>query len=601
MIPEPYWTIGKHILLISATWMLASIPGIILLNFWQRNLTESLSETARKMWSFGPGGFTAYDYFRTSLAAAYAALGAHSVRVVLERKHKELRQALDSIRQVLDRRVQQIAAASAGTDGGSLIDLLRGFRADVDRALEFGMLEDGFVDDTVKRKKALLYIVLCLLGVILLSAVNFGLLYLYFSESTEGQRIPYLGIDLALGLALLLPGVELCSGIGAKLIEEMESFGKYLLLVGAALVLVALGSWEYTIFYLLFEGQFEQMMQFEQGGLMHQLTSAVGPGLTFLQSLFGYMVMKYVGEWRELRTHQTIRDQIGDANRFVGGLESRYGAIERASSAACHSLDEFANQLSGRGQAELPVASAIAEQRETLRAAIDEVSPERWPAFTAGSDSEQKAVKAQAWVLALLSLATIGLFTWAAAPTIARSEIFDLDSFFVSTLIACGTGVVCFVAGMHLFDRTTIAYETQSHWRDAISPRDVVYRLAAATVLLVAILGIAWVCFDVSGLAGMSRALMLIGLLIGIAVCGSYNDLVGQGFGFLWQGIVAIARFILATLKYVVWGLLILLVALAAGFIHLVIAVVAWPMTLLLAYLRRTKEEAQGRPGPVTS
>ncbi|HZF94299.1 MAG TPA: hypothetical protein VEZ20_05420 [Allosphingosinicella sp.] len=582
MAESIFWT--------TALWLFLSIPCYWLLRGWQRYLTPSPRETASRLWSLGPGRFAALTRFRERTARAYEALGGHSLRVLFEHKHRKLGRELASIRQVLDRRLQQIAAASLRGGGGSLVDLLRGFKADVDRALTFGTLEDGFVDDTLRRKKAVFYTTLSVIFALVLAAANFGLLYLFFSESFEGQRIPLLGLELAFALSLLFPVLEFAAGVGGKIAEEAGAVAKYVGFAVAALALLGFGSLEYIIFYQLFDGLFEQMVGFERGGTAHALTSLVGPALTLLEAVFGYMAMKHIGEWRELRTHQTIRGQIADANRFVAGLEGRYHEIDRAASAAGHSVDELANQLSGRGEAELPVASAIAEQREALRSAIDGVNPERWPAHKPGSDSEEKSVKALSWILAVLALAGAAIFTLAAGPTIERSGIFGRDADLIGYVVALGAAAACFVAGSHLFDRTTVAYDTGSEWRAAIAPRDNAYRMAAAFTLLIAVAGTAWICIEVAGVPGIARALFLIALLVAMAMAGSYHDMIARGAGFLVRMAAAAGILAGAGIAYLLWGAATLAATLLAGFLHILLALAAWPLTWLASRVRAKTE-----------
>lgn len=583
------YTIGLLILL----WLLVSIPAYWLLSGWQRIGTETPAETARWFFRYIPNFAGHYANFKARWDAAVERLGASSVRVMVDRKHRQLRRDLTRIRANIDRCLQQISAASAGHEGGTLIDLLRGFQSDTQRALQFGTIEDGFVDDTVARSKARFSATTAVIFMFVITAANFGLLYLFFDEFFAGLRVPYIGIQLALALALAFPIVEAAGGFAGEMLARSEA-GRAMTTVGLAvivLVVIVLGALEFVIFYQLLGPLFQAIRSFPRDGLMHMAVSFVGPAFTALEAIFGFIATRNLLRLRELSAHISIRDQISDAREFVDGLESRYGRIDRAAAAAIQSIDELECQFQGRRNGEIPVASTLAEQREALKSAINDVDPERWAGHVPAGDGDRAAVTTQAWILPLLIIAALAFFSLVAGWVLARSGIAGRYGFWIDALIALVTASSCLLAGAHLFDRTTVAYDTGSEWRDAIAPRDSAFPVAALAILATAAAGTTYACIAADGWTGIAAALLLVAVLIGVAIAGSYLDLAARGFSFLITILPLIALFALSTLALGGWATLLIAAGIIAAAIHAIVALLAWPLTWLLS-LRRSPAPA---------
>src|SRR4029453_315506 len=114
---------------------------------------------------------------------------------------------------------------------------------------------------------------------------------------------------------------------------------------------------------------------FEPNGIAHMLVALVGPALTAAEAMFGFGIARNLLRLKELGAVKTIKDHVSLAQRFVNGLESRYGRIEDAAARASQSIDEFAAQVKGRGEADLPAVTALAEERGKFLEAVDSVNP----------------------------------------------------------------------------------------------------------------------------------------------------------------------------------------------------------------------------------
>ncbi|MFC7499024.1 hypothetical protein ACFQRC_07290 [Enterovirga sp. GCM10030262] len=579
--------------LLTILWVLVCIPAFALLAGWRRIGTESPAETARWFLDRRPDIARHYSAFRVRFAAAADTLSGATVRVMVDRLHRRLRRNLAAIRAEIDRRLQRISSASTAREGGTLVDLLQSFKADTDRALEFGTLEDGFVDNSVARSKARLSASLAIAFALIIAAANFGLLYMFFNEAYPG-RIPYLDIKLAVALALFFPLVEAAAGVAGEILNS-SSTSALIRSVGVAVivaVMVALGALEFVIFYQLFGELFRSLEAFPRDSLMHTLVALVGAALTVLQAIFGFVAARSLLHLRELGTYISIRDQVADARAFVDGLESRYAAIDNAAAGAARSIDELAAQLRGRGEAELPVASALAEQRDALRAAIDEVNPEKWPADVAASDADRTSIAAQAWLFPILVLAALAFFTLAAGATIERSAVAGPDAWLEGILVAFAAGIAAIIAGAHLFDRATLAYQSGDEWRDAISPRDSAFRVFALVILVIASIGTLWLCIHADGWLGLAEGLLLVAILLALAVAGSYLDLLLRGLAFLAVvlGLAIVLTFLMLVLS--AWTALLVFGAILAFLVHALAALLAWPLAWALS-LRSDRNSAQ--------
>lgn len=577
---EQFIQLGTTIVYGTLLWALAAIPAAILIYAIGRFAPNRPGEASNRLLDRWPGPSDASLQFKARKADARRQLELGTVRIFLDRKHNRLKRELVQIRATIDRRLQQITRASRSTGGTSLLDLLAGFKADTDRALKFDEIDDALVDKSIRLSKAKTNFAIFLIAIIVVTLFNLGLLYLFFDEFFGGLTLPYLGIEVAILAAAFFPFLESFGGLAAEAIREKDDSPSATLLKSAALVfgIFSLASLEYYIFYKLFEGGFKGQLDFPEGGLFHKTISLVGPTLTIFQAMFGYGIARELDRIKEFGTIKSIKEHIAAAKKFVDGLEGRYDRIEAAAARASESIDEFAAQVRGRGEAQLPAVSLLSDERKRFIEAVDSVNPNRWKRDVAPSDGDIDAVTAYAWFLPIGVAFVLGVFSFVFAPAVQESGLFPASPS-LAIWLSLLTGLVALLAGGLLFDRASSAVEHDSTWKDVLSPRDSAFKVFGLIALFAIVIGISWICITANGWIGVAQSVLLIGILAAVCWASSYIDLMLRGVAYLgsilWSGIV----WLLSAIVRLGWyAILLLTVALVATFLFL-LHVIAWPVT----------------------
>lgn len=594
---EQFLQVGATIVYWTFLWLLLSVPAALILFAFGRFFPNQPGEAAGAIMRRRPQPTDATIKFREGKEAARQRLELGTVRILLDRKHARLKRELNQIRATLDRRLQQITHASKSTSGASLIDLLTGFKADSERARQFDEIEDNLVDKSTERAAAKFKAWALIIFALLITVVNSGLLYLFFDEMFAGLTVPYLSVELAMVVALLFPILEMGGGVGSELAQEKSDSAGTKLIVYAvvALMAIALGSLEYMIFFQLLAGAFEGQLAFEANGIVHKMVALVGPALTAAEAMFGFGIARNLLRLKELGAVKTIKDHVSLAQRFVNGLESQYDRIEEAAARASQSVDEFAAQVKGRGEAELPAVTLLAEERGKFLKAVDSVNPNRWKRQVEPAPGDVDAVTAYAWFLPIGVALLVTVFAFVFGPAIEKSGLFPTSPG-TSVGLAVAAALVALVAGGTLFDRATSAVEHDGNWKDVLSPRDGAFKVVSVFALALIAGGIVWICVTADGLVGVGEAAILIGIIAGLSWASSYVDLMLRGLAYLgtviWQALVWLVR----ALVRLAWVAILLLIAGLAALVLLILHIAAWPFTLLKSLF--DKQDGATEPVP---
>ena len=562
-----YWTM---------LWALVSIPASLALFAIARFFPVNPRDAASAISARKPAQSDATSRFRQALESAKRRLDLGTVRVLLDRKFLRLKRDLNALRKTLDQRLSQITFASKAGDGKSLIQLLEGFSSDIELAQQFNVIDEDLVDHSKTLATARLKAFTLSAFALLIAVVNSGLLYLFFDEMFAGLTVPYLSIELALVAAVLFPLLELGGGIGSELAKEKSDGIGTKLIVYAAVVflMIALGTLEYIIFYQLLAGAFEGSVAFAKDGAAHLMVALVGPALTVAEALFGFGIARNALLLKELGAVKSIKGQVLQANRFVEGLDTRFDQINTAAMHARQSVEEFADQLRGRDEAQMPAASALAEERTKFVAAMDAVNPGKWPRIVDPSQGDVDAVTGYSWALALGAFVAVTVFTVVLAPEISSSIGSSREA---SIALAFAGALVPLFVGGALFDRAASAVSQDLDWRDVFSPRDGAFKLVSVGALGVLALGVVWICSDANGISGIGKAAILLALIAGLCWTSSYVDLMIRGLAFFAAVIAHAVSWLLRT----VWNWLarsaVAIVALIVGMILLILHLLAWP------------------------
>jgi hypothetical protein len=579
---EQFVHIGTTIVYWTILWALISIPAALILFAIGRFFPSEPTPAARAIMAHRPASSDATMRFKEERAGARAKLELGTIRIILDRKHARLKRELTQIRATLDRRLQQITRASSARGGASLVDLLNGFKEDTDRALQFSDIEDNLVEQTTARSKARFIVGTLSFFALVITVVNGGLLYLFFDELYAGLTVPFLSIPLALVLALLFPIAETAGGVGSELaLDKSDSAStKLIIFSGIALIIIALASVEFMIFYELWDGLFKQLLSFERGGYAHKLVALMGPGLTAAQAVFGFGVARNMLRLKELGAVKSIKDHVVLAQRFVNGLEARYDRIEEAAARASQSIEEFVAQVKGRGEAEMPAVALLAEERTKFVEAVDAVNPTRWKRQVEPSAGDTDAVTAYAWFLPIAVTLGIAVFAFVFAPAIAESGLFPQNKG-IAVWLAVAAAFAALVAGGALFDRATSAIEHDANWKDVLSPRDGAFKVVSIFVLGSLAVGIVWICVAADGVVGFGQAAILVAIVAGLCWASSYIDLMLRGLAYVAAMATYGMIWLIRTALRLGWTALLLaaagLIALALLLLHLL----AWPVTLV--------------------
>jgi hypothetical protein len=337
------------------------------------------------------------------------------------------------------------------------------------------------------------------------------------------------------------------------------------------------------IFYQLLAGAFQGQLAFEPNGIIHKLVALVGPALTAAEAMFGFGIARNLLRLRELGAVKTIKDHVALAQRFVNGLEGRYDHIEEAAARASQSIDDFAAQVKGRGEADLPAVTALAEERGKFLEAVNSVNPNRWKRDVAPAEGDVDAVTAYAWFLPIGVVLLVAVFAFVFAPAIKGSGLFPATPS-TATFLAIGASLVGLITGGALFDRATSAVEHEANWKDVLSPRDGAFKVISVLALALLAGGIVWICLSADGIVGFGEAAILIAILAGLCWASSYADLMLRGLGYLgsiiWQALVWLFR----TVIRLGWIAILLIVAGLTALVLFLFHVAAWPFTLVRSF-----------------
>lgn len=580
MTSETFIQIATTIAYWTLLWALVSIPASLALFAIARFFPTSPPAATAAIAAHRPGASEATSKFRQALEVAKRRLELGTVRVLLDRKFMRLKRDLNALRKTLDQRLSQITYASKASGGQSLIQLLEGFSSDIDRALDFNGIDDDLVDHSKTLSAARFRAYTLSAFALFIAVVNGGLLYLFFDEMFAGLTVPYLSIELALVAALLFPLLELGSGIGSELAKEKaDGLGTKMIVFAAVFFLmIALGTLEYIIFFQLLAGAFEGQAGFTKGGMAHYMVAMVGPALTVAEALFGFGIARNMLVLRELGAVQTIKSHVTMANRFVDGLATRFDQINTSAMHARQSVEEFADQLRGRDEAQLPASTALAEERAKFIQAMDAVNPGKWQRTVDPSQGDVDAVTGYSWVLALGVIVVVAVFSGVFAPEISAS----IGSGFMASLgLAFASAIVPLIVGGALFDRAASAVSQDLAWKDVFSPRDGAFKLVSVGTLGVLAIGVVWICFDASGIAGIGKAAILLALIAGLCWAASYVDLMVRGLAYLAAVIWYAAIWLLRNACMLLATALVVFVALLAGLLLTILHVLAWPLIWL--------------------
>lgn len=591
---EQFVHIGTTIIYWSVIWFLVAIPAAVLVYGIGRIAPSKPADAAARLMAHRPAPSNATAKFQSSRAHAAQHLSLGTVRILLDGKHAKLKRELAQMRTTIDRRLQQITRASKSTNGESLLDLLVSFREDTGKALDFDQIDPSTVEKSVVLAKARSKFFIFCFATFAVSIFNLGLLYLFFDETFGGLTLPYLGIEIALLVAIFLPVLETGSGWAAEAIKDKDdsSSVKFVKSVALILPMFALAALEYYIFYKLLEGGFKGQLDFSEGSLLHMSVALVGPALTVFQATCGYGIANELDRIKEHGTVFSIQQQVARAKKFVDGLEGRYDRIEEAAARAAESLDEFAAQVKGRGEAEQPAVSLLADERKRFMEAMDAVNPNRWAREIAPSDGDVNAVTAYAWFLPVGVAFVLGIFAFVFAPAIQSSGLFPSNSM-LAVGLSLLTGLTALFAGGALFDRASSAIEYDSTWKDVFAPRDGAFKVLGIIALLAVSFGIVWICFAAHGWVGIAEAALLIGILAGICWASSYIDLMLRGLTFLGAVIGSAIVWLFQVAGWFAWvGLLLLVTAIVVTILFL-LQVIAWPVTWLKSQFTKERSSSQ--------
>lgn len=570
-------------------WLLVSIPAAMILFAIARFFPGEPGQAGRSIWGYRPASSNATLKFREAKAVARTKLELGTIRIILDRKHARLKRELLQIRAVLDRRLQQITRASSASGSGTLLDLVASFKADTDRALEFSDIDEDLVDQTTARSKARFIVGTLIFFALVITVVNGGLLYLFFDEFYAGLTLPFLSVPFALVLAVLFPIAETAGGVGSELaLDKSDSAStKLIILSGIGLIVIALASVEFLIFYELFDGMFREELSFERGGYVHKLVALMGPGLTAAQAVFGFGVARNMLRLKEIGAVKTIKDHVQVAQRFVNGLEARYDRIEDAAARATQSIEEFVAQVKGRGEAQMPAVNLLAEERVKFVEAIDTANPTRWKRHIDPSAGDAESVTAYSWFLPILVALLIAVFSFVFAPAIVKSGLFSGAEGW-AVWLAVAAAFAALIVGGALFDRATSAIESDADWKDVLSPRDGAFKVISIFVLAALTVGIVWICVAAEGVVGIGLAAILLALVAGLCWTSSYVDLMLRGLAYVGALIAYSGTWLVRTVARLGATGLLLLAAAIVALALLLLHIVAWPANQLRSLTRRS-------------
>lgn len=579
--------IAAILIAVLIVWHLAGVLGLLLHSGLGALIPEGPGDLWRRTYPALPSPRRALDRYREGIARAIEALKLGSARIVLERAHLKLLKILRSHREEVAKQLRQLGGLTTTGRNASLVELLQGFSADVDKLSKFPEIEDGFADREKERSRLKATYWGSLFGTVVITAFNFGLLYLFFYE-VGLPNVPGTQISLAIVLSLALPIFEFLSGYLTNLSKEAPATRLTIQLF----VAVALSALEALIFYLLFQSIFEGLGETNAatkvGGIGHYAVTLVGPALVLMGSVCGAAVARSQQELRSLGAERAIRDQVRDAQRFVGDLPHRIGDIDAAAANAGTSIGSLVAQMQGQGEALQPVATVLEEKRVAFLAAVDSVNPNRFQREIEGTNADRMDGARFAWLIAPLAVAGALIFAAALGAQIGRLNILPDDLAAAPYLVAILIAAVVGLMGAFAFERLTITSQTAGEWKDTLWARGNAFRICAVLTLCLLVVGIFGLAINLDGwLVGSIEAVILTTLIAGLAVAGAFHDLVARGTSF-WAKVVALLSVFLV--EVAVTGALLLLAGAAVVMVSLLFYgsfLLAWPTIWWRSYLAR--------------
>lgn len=573
-----------------ALWGVVSIAGWLLHTALRRFAPDGLSAATRKLFSLNPLSADAIAHFFSRITDVHGRVfGTQSVRVVLERRHKEFQAKLRMLRAGLNDQLMKLSAVSPGKAAPTLITLLTTFKTDVAAAQNFGHIDDDLVDHSMLFDRSRARYRLSLFGAVVVGSLNAMLLHLFFREFEAGVFIPFTKTDVIIVASFLFPLVEFAAGFYSDYLSDSDQKTATNQLTKWFVVFI-LGAVETFVFYLLFKNIFENANLLQYADWAVPLLSVAGFALALLQAMVGSGAGRAARMAGEYATEQSIKDQVKDANAFVNGLPSRYDQIGSAARNANQAVDQLASDLNGHDAAELPLASAVDEKRREFLAAVDAVNPAGWTDVLEGNGEDAHDAGRFAWLLPFALVLFGTAFVLLVAGFLERSGLFG-DSEIGRWSAAFGAAAAFFIGGGFVFRRIGLATSTNTEFRDTLFPRDDVMRLAAVAIGLVLTVGVMGAGIAADGVSGVIEGLFAVGAGIGLCLVGSYPDLVGRGLSFLCMALVVAAVSLVEAAAYVLFAIALGAIALLFAVAFVTTLLIGWPLLMFLEH-RKAKATA---------
>jgi len=565
------WIVNAGMLLL--LWAVVALGGWLLYSVLKLLMPAGPAGATERLLGYAaPRGDLWERFNRRRVAAWQQALGGTAARLIVEARHRDFARRLGSLRNEVSAQLRNMQNASAASAAPTLIELLKGFRAETRRALSFGEIDDALPEQTVALRQARSRLWLSLLGSTLLGGFNFMLLYLFFSNFPTGFRLPGTKVDAIVMAPLLLPLSEFAAGFFTEFLDEerlsrfMRQLTKWSVVGGLAMV-------ECFVFYLLFSNIFQNESLTQYATIAVPLLSVIGAGLPLLQAFIGAGAGRAMRDINEYKGVQSIKTDVQAANVFVDGLIVRYAAIQSAAQAAEHSVERLAQQFVETENANLPLVSALDEQRTKFLAAVEAVDPRRWPEHLAGETADGLDIGRTAWMMPIGLLVLLGAFILLMAGVFARAGV---GSAILPYAAAAAAGFACCVAGGFLFNRIVVATEHAGDLRERIWSRDEIKRLLGVAALGLIVLCLLVVGYYADGLLGLLEGAVASALGLLLCAIGNNHDQITKGLSFLFLTSAALLLMLFEAL----W---VLLSNVALGVIALLGALLWWGSMILAA------------------
>jgi hypothetical protein len=524
--------------LVIAFWVVILAPvGWVLFSGLKWILPEGLRAAVVRLFEIGESDGDPVDLFLTRQAAVHRrTLGGNPVRIIVERQHKTLEARLRSIRASFGEGLMRLSAGAAGSSAPTLIGLLRSFKDDVNRQNEFGLISDDLVDNTKALKVAKHRLIFGAVYLIVTTAVNSGLLFVFLRDMRTGVQLPFTHLDVMVVFAIFIPIIEFGAGFSPEFYADDEA-SKRSMLAKKWVFLAVMMLVEAVIFGLLFYNVFENLEISPEnqtyGLVVVGLLALFGPVLAMFQAQSGSNVGSAMKVRSTLTAERTIKEHVREANKFVVGLPERFDGIASHARAAVHAVDQLAVDLQGTESANLPIVSAVEEQRTLLLRAVDNVNPTRWSGQIPGNDADEADVGRLAWLMPVF-VAVLGIFfVILVSGFLARAHLAGLHAPWVRYAAAIVSAAACFIVGQFVFQRIGTATIHGSEVRDTLFPRNEAMRFAGFGVVGVIIVAMLCAGYMADGGTGLILGAVAGSIGIGLALLGSFQDMVARGVSFL--------------------------------------------------------------------